>query len=186
MAGHVCPWWFAYVLISPLRRLVQDPRRVLAPHVRAGMVVLEPGAGMGYFTLDAARMVGPSGRVIAVDVQSRMLAGLMRRARRAGLADRVEGRACTPDSLGVADLDGTVDLALVIHVAHEVPDQRALFAELLRALRPGAAMVVAEPRGHIGEAEFAATLDAAREAGFADAARVPFGRDLAAVLRARQ
>jgi ubiquinone/menaquinone biosynthesis C-methylase UbiE len=186
MASHVCPWWFGYALISPLRRLLQDPRRVLAPHVRAGMVVLEPGAGMGHFTLDAARMVGPSGRIVAVDVQARMVAALMRRARRAGLADRIEGRVCAPDSLGVADLDGAVDLALVIHVAHEVPDRRTLFAELLRAMRPGGAMVVAEPRGHVGEAEFAATLDAAREAGFADDRRVPFGRDLAAVLHARR
>lgn len=183
MAGHVCPWWYGYFLISPLRRLVQHPRRVLEPYVREGMLVLEPGAGMGYFTLDVARLVGPAGRVVAVDVQARMISALLSRARRAGLADRVEARVCAADSLGIADLEGTVDLALVIHVAHEVPDQRALFAEILRALRPGAAALLAEPRGHVPEAEFAATVDAARAAGLVAAERVAFGRDPAAVVR---
>jgi ubiquinone/menaquinone biosynthesis C-methylase UbiE len=47
------------------------------------MTVLEPGPGMGAFTLELARLVGSSGRVVAVDVQSKMLDGLKRRAKRA-------------------------------------------------------------------------------------------------------
>lgn len=75
MAKHVCPWWLGYWLVSPLRRLWEHPVRMLGPFVREGMLVLEPGCGMGFFTLDLARMVGPRGRVVAVDVQERMLAG---------------------------------------------------------------------------------------------------------------
>jgi predicted methyltransferase len=62
MAKRVCPWWIGYLLLSPLRRLGQDPAKILAPYVREGMTVFEPGAGMGYFTLELARRVGPSGR----------------------------------------------------------------------------------------------------------------------------
>ncbi|MFY9643515.1 MAG: hypothetical protein WCD20_15720 [Rhodomicrobium sp.] len=69
MAKHrVCPWWMGYLLASPIRKWWQDPARILSPYVRAGMTVLEPGPGMGFFTLEIARLVGPSGRLVAVDV----------------------------------------------------------------------------------------------------------------------
>jgi predicted methyltransferase len=60
---RVCPWWLGYLLASPLRRLRHDPSPILAPYLREGMTVLEPGPGMGFFTLELARRVGPSGRV---------------------------------------------------------------------------------------------------------------------------
>ena len=85
MAQEVCPWWLGYFLISPLRRLLQDPRKLVGPYVREGVIVLEPGPGMGFFTLELGRLVGPSGRVVAVDIQPRMLSNLKRRAARAGL-----------------------------------------------------------------------------------------------------
>ena len=62
MAEHrVCPWWVGYILASPIRKLTHDPAGILAPFVRAGMTVLEPGPGMGFFTLELARLVGPTG-----------------------------------------------------------------------------------------------------------------------------
>jgi len=66
MAEHhsVCPWWMGYLLACPLRRLWQDPANIVAPYVREGMTVLEPGPGMGFFTLELARRVGASGRVV--------------------------------------------------------------------------------------------------------------------------
>ena len=69
----VCPWWLGYLCIGPIRRLQHDPARILAPYVSEGMTVLEPGPGMGFFTLELARIVGPAGRVIAVDVQPKMI-----------------------------------------------------------------------------------------------------------------
>jgi len=81
MALRVCPWWIGYLLASPLRRrLGQDPVKILSPYVREGMTVLEPGPGMGFFTIPLARLVGPSGRVIAVDLQPKMIESLKRRA----------------------------------------------------------------------------------------------------------
>ena len=78
MAQRVCPWWIGYLLASPLRRLLQDPAAILGPYVAEGMTVLEPGPGMGFFTLDIARKLGPCGRVIAVDVEPRMIERLIR------------------------------------------------------------------------------------------------------------
>ena len=166
MAHSVCPWWLGYVLAHPLRRLWQNPEELLRPFVADGMTVLEPGCGMGFFTIDLARLVGPRGRVVAIDVQPRMLNGLRRRARKAGLLDRIDARLAQPEGLGVDDLDGRVDFSLAFAMVHELPDQERFFAEVHRALKPAGALLVAEPRGHVTEEAFAATLATGAKAGF--------------------
>ena len=67
-------------------------------------MVVDVGCAMGYFTLPLAGLVGPTGRVIAVDLQARMLRALDRRARRAGLSEPIETRRCGADSLELATL----------------------------------------------------------------------------------
>lgn len=166
MAHRVCPWWLGYVLASRLRRLMYDSAAILKPYVHDGMTVLEPGPGMGFFTLELARLVGPTGRVIAVDVQPRMVAGLKRRLAKAGLAERVDARLASEDSMGIADLVGQVDFALAMAVVHEMPSARRLFTESAAAMRPGATMLFAEPSGHVSAETFAAEVLAATEAGF--------------------
>ncbi len=182
MAERVCPWWIGYVLVSPLRRLVQDPADILRPFVREGMTVLEPGPGMGFFTLEAARLAGPRGRVVAVDLQPRMLAALRRRAERAGLADRVDARLARPDALGLADLAGKVDLALALFVVHEVPDAGRFFAEVRATLAPGGRVLVAEPSGHVPPAAFDESMAAAARAGLRRSPGPRIWRTLTAVL----
>jgi len=182
MANHVCPWWLGYALVSPLRRLWQPPGKILAPFVRDGMLVLEPGCGMGFFTLDLARLVGPTGRVVAVDVQERMLAGLRRRARRAGLLDRIEARVARPDRLGVSDLVDRVDAAFALHVVHEVPDATSFFSEIAATLKPDGRLLFVEPRGHVSQDAFAASLSLAEQAGLRVVERPRIRRDSAALL----
>jgi SAM-dependent methyltransferase len=165
MSERVCPWWIGYFLVSPLRRAFQNPARILAPYVRDGMTVLEPGPGMGFFTLDLARLVGTSGRVVAVDVQSRMLDALRRRAAHAGLFERVTTRLVQSGSLGVADLAGQADFVLAFAVVHELPSAQIFFAEAAASLRPGGAMLLAEPAGHVSADAFEDELRAAAAAG---------------------
>jgi ubiquinone/menaquinone biosynthesis C-methylase UbiE len=86
---HCCPWWLAYAFDNPLRRMVHDPQKVLGPYLRPGMVALDFGCGMGYFSIAMAKMVGPEGKVLAVDLQSQMLAIMMKRARKAGVDGRI-------------------------------------------------------------------------------------------------
>jgi tRNA A58 N-methylase Trm61 len=165
MSEHVCPWWLGYFLINPLRRFKQDPGEILSPYVRQGMTVLEPGPGMGYFTLELARLVGPAGRVVTVDIQSKMLEKLERRAAKERLLERIETRLVRKDSMGLSDLEGTVDFALAFAVVHELPAASRFFAEVSEALKPGAFLLLAEPRGHVKQAQFEAELKAAAEAG---------------------
>jgi ubiquinone/menaquinone biosynthesis C-methylase UbiE len=166
MAKRICPWWLGYFLMNPVRRWRQNPAKILRPFVSEGMLVVEPGCGMGFFTLELARLVGPRGRIIAVDIQERMLAGLRRRAGKAGFAGRIEARLATPGSLMLDDLAGRADFALAIAVVHELPDQDYFFAVMHRALRSGSKLLVAEPRAHVKAAEFQASMDTARRSGF--------------------
>ena len=182
MPERVCPWWLGYLLASPLRRLLQDPVKVVAPYVRQGMCVLEPGPGMGFFTLELARLVGPSGKVVAVDVQPRMLSQLKRRAARAGLQERVDARLAAPDSLGIADLDGSIDFTLAFALVHELPAAQPFFVEVAKASKPGAGLLFAEPAGHVKKAGFEVELRAALDAGFELAERPVIARSLAALL----
>lgn len=174
MAHGVCPWWLGYLLLLPLRRLRHSARRILGPHLREGMMVVEPGPGMGFFTLDMARMVGPKGRVVAVDVQEKMLRVLRRRAAKAGLAERIDARLAPAERLGLDDLLGRADLVVAIYMVHEMPDAAGFFAEAHRALRPGGRLLFAEPRHHVSNATFDRSLEAAARAGFASAGEVRF------------
>jgi SAM-dependent methyltransferase len=163
--AHTCPWWFGYFLLTPLRRLVHGPARVLGPHVRPGMLVVEPGCGMGFFTLDLARMVGPGGRVVAIDVQERMVAALRRRAARAGLGRAIDVRLARPDRLGIDDLAGRVDFVLAFFMVHEIQEKAVFFAEIASALKPGGTVLFVEPPLHVSRAAFASSLEAAERAG---------------------
>jgi SAM-dependent methyltransferase len=184
MPHSVCPWWLGYLLASPLRRLRHDPAKIIGPYVREGMTVLEPGPGMGFFTLELARRVGASGRVVAVDIQPQMLDRLKRRADRAGLLARVDIRLAQSASLGLADLAGAVDFVLAFAMVHEMPSAAAFFREAAQVMKPGARLLLAEPEGHVQPALFEAELAFAAEAGLEVSERPGIRRSLAAVLRA--
>jgi SAM-dependent methyltransferase len=165
---HICPWWRGYLLVSPLRRLRHNPHRILSPYIRAGMTVLEPGPGMGFFTLKLARLVGASGRVIAIDVQPRMLKTLARRALSAGLQDRIVLRQPESNRMGVDEFRGQVDFVLAFAVVHEVPDAAGFFSEMFSALKPEGRMLLSEPSKRVNVKEWQETVQQALAAGFVE------------------
>jgi ubiquinone/menaquinone biosynthesis C-methylase UbiE len=108
-------------------------------------------------------MVGDQGRVIAVDVQQKMLDVLARRAERAKVAERIRVHRCEPDSIG---FEGIVDLALAFYSLHEVPDQRQLLSEIRGCLDFDGQLLVAEPIGHVRANDFEAMVSHAKQVGF--------------------
>ncbi|MBU4317286.1 MAG: class I SAM-dependent methyltransferase [Proteobacteria bacterium] len=168
MADHVCPPWLGYVLLSPLRRFIENPQTMLGPLIQKGMTILEPGCAMGYFTLPMARMTGENGRVIAVDIQDRMLAALEKRANKAGLGDRIIRHKAQTDSMDISAHGGSVDLAVAIHVVHELKDPRTFFSEVREALKPGRKFLVVEPKGHVSSEAFDQTRSLAVVMGFTE------------------
>ena len=182
MGHRVCPWWLGYFLISPLRRLQLNPVKMLSPFVRVGMTVLEPGPGMGFFTLPLARLVGPRGRVVAPDVQPKMISKLKLRLANAGLQQQVDARLVTADFLGLSDLEGAVDFTLAFAMVHEMPSAGRFFVQAAAASRPGARLLLVEPAGHVKTEEFEAELREAGQAGFRVLERPRIRRSQAALL----
>lgn len=181
MAQRVCPVWMGYFLLSPLRKLRQNPVKILGPHVRPGMRVLDVGSAMGFFSLPMARMVGESGKVVCVDMQPGMLRRLEKRAGKAGLAERIETRQSDGNSFRLENLREGVDFALAMAMVHEVPDAPRLFREVYEALKPGGRLFVAEPAGHVTVEEFEHTVSEALAAGFSEAGRPEVARSHAAL-----
>ncbi len=164
MHEHCCPWWLGYAIDNPLRRLLHDPEKILAPFVAEGMRVLDVGCGMGLFSLAAARLVGARGKVVSADIQQKMLDAVVRRARAAGLADRVTPHLARPGDLGVRE---RVDFALAFWMVHETPDPAAFLRQIRSCLGRGGKLLVAEPKLHVGGPVFEETLAKARAEGFA-------------------
>ena len=166
--GHVCPVALASALDSRIRRWIQSPRRLLEPFVQEGMTALDFGCGPGFFTLELARLVGPSGRVLAADLQPGMLDRVRAKAEGTGLEGRIALHPCPPDALG---LSTPLDFALAFYVIHELPDPGAFLTALRQLLTSRGRLLVVEPPLHVSRSEFEATLRAADRAGLRLVAR---------------
>ena len=160
---HTCPWWLCFTFDNLLRRLFQNPEQILRPYVAEGITVLDIGPGMGYFSIPLARMVGPTARVIAVDIQPEMLSALQKRAKRAAVDRQIAIHLCKADSLG---LDVKADFALAFWMLHEVPNPFGFFKEMRSVLRASGKLLVSEPAIHVTQKMYAKTIEIAISTGF--------------------
>ena len=155
MATYVCPWWLAYTFDHRLRNLVHDPVKLFGKYVGPGMTVLDVGCGLGFTSLGMAELVGDRGKIIALDIQQKMLEGTMARAKRMGLEDRIEPVLAQPDDLGVKE---KVDFTLAFYMLHEVPDPSRFIGQVTSCLRPGGRFMIVEPKFHVSRKSFERTL----------------------------
>ncbi len=100
--------------------------------IRPGMAVADIGAGSGYYTARLAAAVGPTGRVLAQDVMPDYMAQLQRRM--AGQPNVLVGMGEAGDPRLPPN---SVDVAVLVHMYHEVQQPFALLGNLVPALRPG-------------------------------------------------
>jgi ubiquinone/menaquinone biosynthesis C-methylase UbiE len=136
------PEFLAGAIDNPLRRRIQPPDEMALRHsLRPGMRVLDVGPGNGRYTMAAARLVGQEGRVIAIDIEPKMIERVRSRAQAEGVGN-VEARVAD-----VCDLpfdDGVFDAIYLIAVIGEIPDQIAALKEFRRVLSPSGTIAFSE------------------------------------------
>jgi SAM-dependent methyltransferase len=140
--GGPIPVSQAGMLLHPLRGWLQPARAILDKFgLRPGATVLELGPGPGWFTVEAARIVGTEGRVVCVDLQPGMLQMLAGRLEEASVAN---AQPLAGDATRLPLAPGSVDAAYLVTVLGEIPDRPQALAELRRVLKPGGVLSFSE------------------------------------------
>ena len=165
---RVCPVERAGQFDSKLRRWLQNPQKLIGPYLKEGMTVLDVGCGPGFFSIEMARMVGASGRVIAADLQDGMLQKLRDKIHGTELEARITLHQCGKRRIGWSE---AVDFVLAFYMLHELPDQDAFFREIGSLLTPDGYVFIVEPPFHVSKTAFEDTVRKARDAGFIPVAK---------------
>jgi ubiquinone/menaquinone biosynthesis C-methylase UbiE len=136
------PHFMIHLIDNPFRRVVQPLHK--APErlgVKPGMTVLEIGPGSGTYTLAVADAVGPSGKIVAVDIEERVVRHLQRRLQKTGVTN-IEVRQGDAQSLDFSR--ASFDAVYAIAVFGEIPDRAKALAEFRRVLIPGGTLAFSE------------------------------------------
>ncbi len=184
-------WLKGWFLASPLRRAAEVfflgdletsyLKEILRLIPEGNETILDLGAGSGYFSLKIARKV-PRGKVICVDLSEEMLGILKRRAKRQKVEGSIQIVHAPATSTEIED--ETCDLAVSSALFHELTDPDRALAEMVRTVKPGGSIVVADFRdlkmAHGGEAHGPFSVDELtnlfHEEGLIDATIYPVKR----------
>lgn len=110
--------------------------------IESGRTVADVGCGAGMDLLIAAQAVGPTGRVVGIDMTEAMRRRATESAKEAGVAEIVEVRDGDAESIPLED--ESVDVVISNGVLNLTTDKRRAFGEILRVLRPGGRMLLAD------------------------------------------
>jgi predicted methyltransferase len=116
--------------------------------IKSGMTVADIGAGSGYYVVRLSPIVGPSGRIIAEDVVPGYLRDLQSRVRDLGLQNVVIALGEPHDPRLPAD---SLDIAILVHMYHEIAQPYGLLYNLVPALKPGAHVGIVDAYGPTSE-----------------------------------
>jgi len=161
--NRICPVEKAGVLDNRFRRWLQDPQKILSPYIKEGMTVLDVGCGPGFFSVEMAKIVGKSGRVIASDLQEGMLQKLREKIQGTELEERIILHKCEKNKSGLSE---NVDFVLAFYVVHEISNQEEFFNDINKILKQNGLFFVVEPSFHVSKRAFEETVRNAQYAGF--------------------
>ena len=141
--------------------------------LKSGSTVADIGAGSGWFSVRAARRVGPNGRVIAEDINAKAVTYIQQRAQREHLANIVPVLG-TPDDPKLTP--NSLDAALMLKVYHEIAHPPLVLANLRAALKPGARFGIIDRNGNGADHGLKESIvrDEVEHAGFRQVARYDF------------
>lgn len=175
--NRICPVEKAGGLDNPIRRILQNPQRILKPYIQEGMTVLDLGCGPGFFSIEIAKILNDTGKVIAADLQEGMLDKVKHKINRTELEQRISLHKCNKDSINLTE---KVDFVLAFYMIHEVPNQDKLFKELKSILKPNGQILIIEPKFHVSKKLFYSMIERVKGIGLDiyDSPKVFFSRTI--------
>jgi ubiquinone/menaquinone biosynthesis C-methylase UbiE len=138
-----CPEWLCWLveIENPFFNSTRASTIIAHLDLKPGMSALDAGCGPGRLTIPMARKVGPTGRIVALDFQTGMLARAKLKAERANLTNIDFHMA----KLGNNELQvGSFDRAVLVAVLGEIPDRQTALREIFGALTPGGILAITE------------------------------------------
>ncbi len=136
------PEFLANLIDNPLRRRIQPPAEMPLRHgLRPGMQVLEVGPGNGRYTCQAARYLGGQGKIVAIDIEPKMVERVRQQAQAEGVTN-LEARVA--DVYQLPFEDGQFDAVQMITVISEIPEPVRAMRECYRVLTPTGTLAFSE------------------------------------------
>jgi len=148
--------------LDPIRRLFEPPRKLVDPHVKQGQVVADLGCGSGYYTFALAELVGPEGKVYAIDLGKSCIRAIEKKARK-GRYRNIEAHASSASDVSFIK-DRSVDFVLANGLLCSMAQhRREAVNEIKRILkREGRAYLSVgadPPFGYVDQAEWDSILE---------------------------
>jgi ubiquinone/menaquinone biosynthesis C-methylase UbiE len=161
-SSRVCQVEKAGLLNVGIRKTVHNPAKILKGLIKEGTTMLDFGCGPGFFTIEAAKLVGDSGKIIAADLQQGMLDIVKKIITGSSLDSRIQLHKCDDEAI---NLSLKVDFVLIFWVLHEVPSQESFFCQIVDILKPGGKILLVEPKFHVKKKDFNASIEKAQAQG---------------------
>lgn len=148
---HLHPVENANVLDSRLRRFLQKPDKTVLKYIKPEMKVLELGCGPGYFTVEIAKKLNTSGKVIAADVQQGMLDILAKKIEKTDYKSRIKLYHCQEAFIG---LNEKFDFILAFYSFHEMAYLDNIIKELRQICKSDTKILISEQKFHVSKSTF--------------------------------
>lgn len=163
MSSHLHPVENAGALENRFRRFFQNPEKILKNYIQPGMTVLDLGCGTGYFTTEMARLIGISGKVMALDVQEGMLDILRNKLKNSDLKHTIHIHQCKENTL---ELSEKFDFILAFYAFHEMRYLDNILIELKEIVKPETKILIAEQKFHVNKPTFHSFIQKMENNGF--------------------
>jgi tRNA A58 N-methylase Trm61 len=158
--SFVCPSWLSCILYNPVRKIFTDREKILTESgVTAGSVVLEIGAGNGFFT---EFLVERAKKVYAVELQEAMIKKLQKRIQ--DYRDKV--LLIRGDIASVVLEEEIADVCLLYYSFHEVTGRVSAAENISAAVKRGGILSIYEPTLEVGEIQMNETVAMFEQRGF--------------------